>query len=277
MLPFKRPLLSLITALLLTAPINANAAQNPAIIEFFAFPGCAASPALDHSHSAEDMAEYEAQLAALPKQKFKKSLPNDTFKTALTHNKADTANIIALTCNVDYSQYDDTIIDLKRKALDNFCADRYYKYRKALKFSERKINAFIVLNGQYETMGELQNVLNAGIKYAKAQSTILPLTLDLHENTLDISLPKIRLDHPANITIIAYNHFKKTNERSGAIGPPVITEYANPVTGFHTIKNWDGRYYNLSMDVHDMKGDGYTLLIQDPLTAKILAAGKIER
>lgn len=236
-------------ALCLTISTQSLAAA-PVVVEFFETPSCSPAGA-DHGHSHPIEEEHEH-----PPEKFAKTEPFITFQN-LTINNPD---IIALTCKIDNSRYNDTIIDPQRKKIDSFCSDRRYGYSKALKFRERKVYPNILINAKYETNGEMPKILQAAIKLAKTDKGVQPLELGLRDgNILDISLPKLRLDYPVDIWVFTHQKF------------------GNTITDFKQLPPWDGRYYNLSLPLHDMKGDNIAIIIQDPTNAKIIAAGKVGR
>lgn len=237
------------TALL--TPLYAGATA-PVVVEFFESPQCSPTSA-DHGHSHPNTGNE-------PKEKFTKSLPYAVF-----HNMAlNNPNVIALKCQIDYSSYDKNIIDQHRKKIDEFCGNRQYGYGKALKFYERQLSPNILVNGEHETTGEMDNVLYAAIKMAEAEAELRPLDLSIRDNTLDISLPKLRLDRPADIWLFTSN------------------ASTHAITDFKQLPYWDGRYYNLSLPIENITkqqtdNHRFTMVIQDPTTAKIIAAGQVKR
>ena len=176
-------------------------------------------------------------------------------------------NLISFSCHT--SVLDDV---LKDPLANEFCDFRYDAYDRTL--DEAPV---LVLNGHLKTNGQFENVIHDGLALAHSLDEIRPIQLTLTDESLQVSLPALKLDKPTEIWLLAY---KKSDPLHITEGPLAGNDmdYVHVVkSGQKLIGNWQGQYRNLSVPTDPYPGDGYIVLAQNPGDLQILAAGQIEK
>lgn len=192
-------------------------------------------------------------------------------------------NLIALGCHVTYfnkpSYFQDeegknVVLDFSDPLAQNYCDARQYAYVRS-DVAERIYTPQIVINGRFDTQGKTEQTVTSGLSMAQSLKPLEPIQLSVGDKTLDISLPKMRLDKPANIWLFGYNkHF--TIQGTPGIKTDQIVEYVNYVAHHEKLLHWDGSYKNMSFPLGDVPAEGYAVIAQYEDFTDIIAAGKIE-
>lgn len=237
------------------APLTAQAVQGkaPVVMELFTFPACGA---------------FEQE----PEGKFVKNIPAELFAKIAIEGEG----IIPLTCSIDNSSYEVENRIERAKTVDAFCRDRNYFYYSRLNFNDHVGGSkSVVVHGEYETHGEMENVVRSAIDFAGARNDTFALTLNLNDGTLYTDIPAFDLGDSINLMVIGYQ-----DEGNIAIDLPsdlgIPTVYV--VNAFKVFEAWEGHSINLAVPFSDLNGapaysDGFVIIVQNDETGEILAAG----
>lgn len=264
-------LLSLTILALFPAP--AIAKDRPPIIEIFTYSsgGSCGLQGEDEFHNAdgshkdgiEDQHNHDeiSTISAL-----------DTFKNIIKENPDAIAlqyynNAAGLPHVHDKNGNDiidkNAIIEPVNPELIKFIEDRNYLYYRNQNALERFGSFEIVIDGQYKTKGSRENITNAAIKLGQAQENITEIKMVVKGQNITIELPKTNAERDLKVNLIGY----KKNSYNGP----------NSITSLKALKPWNGQKREETISISDMAADGFALLAQDGKTAKIYAAGKVEK
>jgi hypothetical protein len=185
--------------------------------------------------------------------------------------KDENREIITLGCHVTYfdtARYKDALSQTA-------CDARQVSYRHA-RVIERTYTPQMVINGRYETQGNRVNLVQAAIKMSQAQMEIVPVQLTLNADTIDIVMPKVRLDKPAGIWLYGYTKQHTVDTIAGQpIENPLI--YVNAVKSLTPLMKWNGSPVTMAFPITDKEIFGYAVIAQYEDGTHILAAGKAEK
>ena len=221
----------------LTAP-QALARQGIAVVELFTSPGCSDTP------TANAIFERIA------------SLPN--------------SNLILMSCHVTFFE-----TEVKDPFARDFCDFRHDQYSDKAEFSSATTPE-IIINGQFDTKGDKENIVRDGIELAYSLNTIAPIQMDLGSEDLNITLPELKLDETVDLWLFAYTKKAEMLIDSGPLKGG-IARNINVATHAQKLLNWDGKYKNLNMPKDMFPAEGYIVIAQSPTTMKMVAAGSIEK
>lgn len=229
--------LTLLLALLaVNTPARATE-QGLAVIELFTTMGCATCP------------------------------PADRLLDTLA--KENDPNTIILSCHVTYfdrPEWKDTLSGMA-------CDVRHFGYDAAIPLN-RIFTPQMIINGRFDTYGNREELVRSGIKLAKSMNAVKRLDLKLNNGNLDIVLPGMALEKPAEIWLFSYANAESVTIDEGQNAGETIN-YARAINGIKKIMAWRGAPTTFSFPVEGMKGDGYAIIAQFENHGEIVAAGQI--
>ena len=169
-------------------------------------------------------------------------------------------NAITLSCHVTYFN--------KGRAGDIFankmCDSRQAVYKFALK-QKHTYTPMMVVNGQNVTNGK--DLKKTGLTLANSsQLKTGPIVLSRNGQYLDIRLPSLPLNQPADVWLFEY---LKAPNQSG------YTHYRNTVSKITKIMRWSGNATNMAFPVNPGLGKGFAVIVQNYKNG-IIAAGKTD-
>lgn len=216
-----------------------SGAQTPVVLELFTSQSCSSCPPAD---------KLLGQLAE------------------------ENENIIALSCNVTYWNR----LHWKDTLSKDFCTQRQRHYVQALR-SRGPYTPQMVVNGRHEIVGSRGGAVRRAIATDLKKATVLPIGLNLNEESLQIDLPT--LSSTGNYQLLLINHGSTHHQEisSGENRGRAVT-YTNPVQDILNLGKWDGLKKTLNYDLSNtLKAKGYVVLVQKgSVTGEIVAAAQIK-
>jgi hypothetical protein len=182
-------------------------------------------------------------------------------------------NLITIGCHVTFFDNEQT----RDPYSHDFCDDRVSGYDRNNTFSLTNVPLLIV-NGIYDNRAQSPKIIQSSIRMGQATSTISPIQLEKTDLSLNITMPKLRLDKPADIWIFAYKDMDHVSFTEGPnIGKDVT--YSNIALFSAKLANWNGDYMNMSFALADMPeaATGYAVIAQYSDFTGIVAAAKMDK
>lgn len=182
-------------------------------------------------------------------------------------------NLIGIACHIDY-------FDVKTGSLSQqFCTERQTEYERLLRTGPAYTPQMVVQGG-IDVVGYKMEDIVAGMKKA-AELPILPLYVFAtdNENEFRVALPDTAPDlgGQAALYLIAYDRPHEVTIAEGRNrGQKAI--YYNIASDFRDLGGWPAGQQGtvVTAALTDVQ-EGFALLLQDPATGKMLAAGKFIR
>jgi hypothetical protein len=196
--------------------------------------------------------------------------PADRIFENVVYEFNDDPNLIALSCHVTY-------FDRKgwRDRLSApFCDHRHKTYFMELDLP-RLYTPQMIVNGKFDLIGNKPQIVYDAIAMGKSLKTVAPITLRLHDQYLDITLPRIGLHHPVDVWMVSYKKREQTIISGGGNRGEVIN-YMNVIQDFKKLLTWDGYPINMAYPINTIKADGFAVVAQVQNQTNIIAAGKAE-
>lgn len=178
-------------------------------------------------------------------------------------------NLILLSCHVTFFK---TMWD--SPTARNFCDYRHKKYASALDGMFMDIPTAMV-NGHFDTVGDNEKTVRDAINLAHSLNTVQPITIDVTETQINITLPDMRLDDEVEVWLMAYNKHIDLEILDGPFVDQTLP-YVNLVTHAQNLLEWNGEYRTLNVERDAYPAEGYAVIAQYADKMEIIAAGKIE-
>lgn len=126
-----------------------------------------------------------------------------------------------------------------------------------------------VIQGTQDVVGSNAIALRLAVKKAGEQQNWIPVTLQLSDNELHITLPETQGIH-ANLYLIGYQKHATTSVPRGENAGRTLS-HRNSVTSISRIRAWQGNEQNLVQAIPP--GDGVAVLVQSSDTGEVIGAG----
>lgn len=177
---------------------------------------------------------------------------------------AEKENVIALSCHVTYwnhLHWEDTLSH-------QFCTDRQYAYAQPLGEGRRVFTPQLVVNGASHAIGSQPGAINTAIKRTNQAKKI---TVTRQNDALLINLPQISADnYRISLFGIKKEHtqgIKRGENRGRTVTYTNSVSYSEHIeTSAHNLREFTIR--------PQQDAEGYIILVQDPDTMHVLAAGQ---
>ncbi len=171
-------------------------------------------------------------------------------------------NLIALSCHIPGMGDASKAQNLALKA----CKERvsYYYRTDAL---DTASTPTALINGLHQSVGNDENDMRAGLNKA---NPIQSIALKQNQDEIEITLPKIKLEKPADIWVFSYLPQTQAELKDGT-----ILNYTGLIKDLQKISQWDGSQSTLKIKTEKLPANGFAVLAQKH-GGEILAAGKIE-
>ncbi|MCF8496450.1 MAG: DUF1223 domain-containing protein [Alphaproteobacteria bacterium] len=217
----------------------AQAGNGPTVVELFTTQGCSACPAADRILT-RIVSEKDPQL-------------------------------ITLSCHVTY--FDNTT--WKDEFSKPFCDARQSEYFSSLDLPSLYTPQMII-NGKFGLAGNKDSAVRAGIAMGQSLKAIQPIQLWVGEGVLNITLPALRLEKPADVWLFGYSREDSSIITAGENRGEVL-QYANTVKSVTKLMAWQGQYLNMAYPLAEIQGDSWAVIAQYADYTDIVAAGKTEK
>lgn len=181
-------------------------------------------------------------------------------------------NLIMLSCHI--TLFDE---DGWKDTLSNpLCDERQEGYEDVLSVFDSSSIPQIIVNGRFSNKGQKESLIRSSIEMAHSLDEIVPVQLSLSDETLGITLPKIRVEQGVDVWLFAYDKSETVSIKSGPNEGQKLT-HTNAVQHMQKLFLWDGAYTNLNIPLTDLPAEGYAIIAQYKDYSKIVAAGKIQK
>lgn len=188
---------------------------------------------------------------------------------ALLAEKVAGGNVIGLTCMVDYMQ---TRSDGPGRP---FCTARQAEY--ALKLGTGpNYTPQMIVNGTQDAIGHKIESVDEAMRRA-SERPILALALArsaAQPERFSVALPDLGPSRPAQPLSLVVALYRRQIGVQGTAG--AARALTHLVFDLRILESWDGTAQSLSFSAAIEKGDGLALLVQDPVTGALVAAGALE-
>lgn len=158
--------------------------------------------------------------------------------------------IIALACHVTYFDRPGRADSLSAP----FCDGRQTGYKQG-KVLDRIYTPAAVVNGMYAVKGNDKDSVMAGLSSSGVIETVKQIHLSAQGGYLNITLPAVSVEQPADVWMFAYNK-------------------GNAVTFLTKLMRWNGKSVAMAFPVENVPAAGYAVIAQTAQQTQILAAGK---
>ncbi|MCE7886660.1 MAG: DUF1223 domain-containing protein [Alphaproteobacteria bacterium PRO2] len=158
--------------------------------------------------------------------------------------------IIALACHVTYFDRPGRADSLSAP----FCDGRQTGYKQG-KVLDRIYTPAAVVNGMYAVKGNDKDSVMAGLSSSGAIETVKSIRLSAQGGYLNITLPGVSVEEPADVWLFAYNK-------------------GNAVTFLTKLMRWNGKAVAMAFPIGNVPATGYAVVAQTAAQTQILAAGK---
>ena len=252
--------------------LPATAKDRPPIIEIFTYSGSSTcGPQTEdefhnadgsHKEGVEENHDHKQEQANITLENFKNIVNKNPDAIAL--NYYDNSFIPH-----EHDEFGNDIIDENAitepvdQKLMQFFQDRNYLYYRNDDFLDDFTNFEMVIDGKYKTQGRRKNVVDTAINLGRIEQKIQPIKLAINGQNLQIELPKSNTGKDLQVILFGY-------QKNAYNGP-------NTVKTFKTLNNWNGEKMQETVPIDNKNLDGFAVLAQDQETAKIYAAGKVEK
>ena len=179
--------------------------------------------------------------------------------------------VLALSCHVTYfdrPEWKDTMSG-------QFCDERHYGYRTALDVNG-VYTPQIIINGRFDSKGNKEELVRSGIKLGQSMGTVSRLPLTLIDGVLDINLPGMRLEQPAEVWLLPYTNSKNMMITGGQNKGRVVN-YVHVVNKIKKIMDWNGGLRSMAFPVADFPADGYAVIVQYAGHGEVITAGQVDK
>jgi hypothetical protein len=183
---------------------------------------------------------------------------------------SEDAELIALGCHVNYMDSE----AWKDTMAKDFCKARHGGYLASIPLA-RIATPTTVINGQYDVHGPNEDLTRSAIKMVRSVETTVPLTLGKTGDAIDINLPDIPLEKPAEIWLFGFKP-AETVSIGGGQNENTTVDYANTVTHLVKLMNWDGTHQKISYPLADIPAEGYAVIVQQEAIGPVIAAGVLK-
>lgn len=205
-------------------------------------------------------------------------IPLQNIEEVLTDLINEHADIIALQFNYDPNTYlrkDNKNKDFdKKNELNQLFNKRNYMYYKNSDLLDKHNRFQMVIGGKYKSMGTMKHIADSAINLYQTEKQASLIDMRIKEQQLEIEIPETLIEKEVPLTLVGY-HQKKEIISNNPLIPD--KDAINVVSHYETLKNWNGEERKETISISDINADGFALIAQNPDTAKIIAAGKVEK